>query len=263
MTNTYKFKILSFNILAEQFIDYSNPSEYYPEIPVEDLKEENRLPKIFAFLQKNDPDIMLLQEVNPKTFKMIKVNLKHSHIVLPLAKHLTKESLAPGNMYGNVIAVRKGIFDKLSYKTINVENIGTAFAIVYGSIKNSKKNALIINVHLDADEKSENTRIEEVTQLMGMIKSMLKNNLVIISGDFNTSSKKIHKKFKSLTPVIDQDQQTGTYLNESNMIDWIYIKNANILKGKILKPAVAVNATPLKKYGSDHYPVTAEIELEI
>lgn len=258
---TDKLKILSFNILAEQFIDYSNPSEYYPKVPVETLKEENRLPKIFSFLQKNDPDIMLLQEVNSKTLKMLRVNLKSSHLLMPLAKHLTAEALEPGNMYGNLIAVRRGLFRKLSYRTVNVPKLGTAFAILTCELISSRQKMLIINVHLDADEETEDKRIIEVSELMGMIKYMLKDHVVIITGDFNTNSPKTHKKFKSLNPVIDPDNPVGTYLNDSPMIDWIYIKNAKIVSGKVMKPAVAANATPLKKFGSDHYPVVAEIEI--
>jgi endonuclease/exonuclease/phosphatase family metal-dependent hydrolase len=257
-----KLKILSFNILAEQFIDYDNPSEYYPKVPVSDLKEENRLPKIFAFLQKNDPDIMLLQEVNPKVLKMLQLNLAESHMLMPLAEHHTEESLMEGNDYGNLIAVRHGMFDEFSYRTIFVPKLGSAFALLTCKLKaDLSKEFLIINIHLDADEESEDNRKIEVNMLMKLIKNLLKKSITIITGDFNTNSPIIHNKFKKLTPVVRPDKPVGTYLNDPLMIDWIYIKNANIVSGKVLKPSDATNATPLKKFGSDHYPVVAEIEI--
>lgn len=252
-----KLKIISFNILAEQFIDYKDTSVDYPDVPIEALHEKNRLPKIFAFLKEINPDVMLLQEVNHKTQKMLYVNLSRSHIIFPLALHHTAEALEKGNAYGNTIIVRKGLFKQLKHRIYRVPILGTAFAVLYGEFKH--KPFVFVNVHLDADEKFEKKRRIEIETLMSLLRHMMDTHVILVSGDFNTSNEKTHAKFRHLRPVVENPR--GTYLADDPMIDWIYVKNAEVLEGRIMKPARVANQTVLKKYGSDHWPIFAEIKI--
>lgn len=245
--------VLSFNILAEQFIDYSDLSADYPGIKINDLKEENRLPKTITFLKKINADIMMLQEINAKTLKLIREEFD-TYVIYPLARHQTEEAKQKGNMYGNLIMIKKGIASKGSYQTYTVPVLGSAFAIL--NTKINDKNVLLVNIHLDADP-TETKRKLEIEVLLALLKPHLNTHSILISGDFNTSNANTHKKFKDFTSVIDKHK--GTYLNDDPMIDWIYVRNITINSGKIFKPAKASASTPLKKYGSDHYPVMGNI----
>jgi len=251
-----RLKVLSFNILAEQFIDYSDLSADYPGIPIRELKEDNRLPKIFNFLKQADADVMLLQEVNNKVYKLLRDSFEKKYTIYALARHKTQEALQKGNTYGNLIMVRDGIFAKGKQTVYNVPILGTAFAILETSVEKSK--VLIVNIHLDSDP-GESKRRREIKVLMELLKPKLSTHTIILSGDFNTSNANTHKKFNKLRSVVSTAK--GTYLADDPMIDWIYVSNAIILSGNVLKPARASPVTPLKKYGSDHYPVIGNIAI--
>ncbi len=251
-----KLKVLSFNILAEQFIDYKDLSVDYPGIPPEVLNETNRLPKMFAFLAASSPDIMLLQEVNFRVLKQIKANLEKKYVIYSLAMHKTDEAIQKGNAYGNLILIKKGIASIGSQKVYRVDKLGTAFAFLDVTISGNK--TLIVNIHLDSDVEETKRRVE-IKHLLTLLKPYMQDYSVIISGDFNTSNVTTHKRFAKFKPAVVDHQ--GTYLNDDPMIDWIYLRNVILLGGKVLKPKRANSATPLKKYGSDHYPVIAEIAL--
>lgn len=100
-------KILSFNVLAEQFIDYSDLSADYPGIPAAVLKFNKRIPKIISYLEKSKADVILLQEITPLTSKVFKTKFKAEYWIMPLALHLTDEAQEKGNAYGNLTMIRK------------------------------------------------------------------------------------------------------------------------------------------------------------
>ncbi len=252
-----RLKVLSFNILAEQFIDYKDLSVDYPGISPEILNETNRLPKMFAFLKSANADIMLLQEVNFRVLKLIKAEMSKDYLIYPLAIHRSEfEPTAKGEAYGNLILIRNGIASVGTQTVHRVKKTGTAFAFVEVNISGNK--TLIVNIHLDSDP-GETKRRAEIIVLMKLLEPYLSEHSIVISGDFNTSNVVTHKKFAKFKPAIQEHR--GTYLNDAPMIDWIYVKNVILYSGKVLKPVRATSATPLKKYGSDHYPVFADIAL--
>lgn len=100
-------KILSFNVLAEQFIDYSDLSADYPGIPANVLKFNKRIPKIIAYLERSKADVILLQEITPLTSKVFKAKFKAEYWIMPLALHHTDEAQEKGNAYGNLTMIKK------------------------------------------------------------------------------------------------------------------------------------------------------------
>ncbi len=252
-----KLKILSFNILAEQFIDYDDLSIDYPGISPAILNETNRLPKMFAFLKSTNADIILLQEVNFRVLKLIKAEMSKTYLIYPLAIHRSEfEPTGKGEAYGNLTLIRHGITSVGKQIVHRVRTTGTAFSFVEVNISGNK--TLIVNIHLDADP-GETKRRAEITVLMKLLESYILEHSIIISGDFNTSNAATHKKFAKFKPAIREHK--GTYLNDEPMIDWIYVINVILYGGKVLKPIRATPSTPLKKYGSDHYPILADIAL--
>lgn len=252
-----RLKILSFNILAEQFIDYKDLSVDYPGIPEEVLKEENRVPKMLEFIKATKSDIMLLQEVNFRILKVLKKELSKNYVIYPLAIHRSETiPTLKGEAYGNLILIRNGIASTGVQKVYRATNTGNAFAFLEVNISGNK--TLIVNIHLDCDY-AEHARKAEVKDLNTLLKPYLMDYSIILSGDFNTADAATHKNFAKFKPAVAEHK--GTYLDEIHMIDWIYVRNVILFNGKVLKPKKANPATPLKKYGSDHYPVIAELAL--
>lgn len=378
-------KIVSFNVLAEAFIDYNDLSMYYPGIPAKIMKFDKRMPKIISYIVKAKADIILLQEITPITAKMLRNIFSPNYYVMPIALHETDEALQKGNAYGNLTMIRKPfkpplspmqtkdkvkqfvsydkqstnsrsnpsnsnsrntrnnsrnqsttpqpnkrsnlrvkvkftkpstptytvsynintsqlnasstntasptnisggydaantsypdinfgdiiaiggayqftpqlIFTKPSQRVYRVPVLGTAFSIT--EFYHKKTQIAVINIHLDSDEETEKKRREEIKLLMEFIKPLLKTSVVILTGDFNTANAATHKSFSVMKSVVKKHK--GTYLAEKHMIDWIYVANAKILDGYVDKPPRADIQTPLKKFGSDHYPVVGVIEL--
>lgn len=248
-----RLKVLSFNILAEQFIDYSDLSVDYPGIPVDVLKEKNRLPKMFAYLKSVNADLMLLQEVNPKVLAMIEAKFSDEYFIYPLATHRGDEPVARKDLYGNLTLFRKSVGQKGVQTVYRVPKLGTAFALADTVVCGNK--TLFVNIHLDSD-KEETKRRLEIKHLIKLLDKYPEHS-IIMSGDFNTSNATTHKSFAKFKPAVKEP--VGSYLNDDPMIDWIYVKNVILVSGKVLKPARANSATPLKKFGSDHYPVVANI----
>jgi len=261
-------KIISFNILGEPFIDYSDLSVDYPNVSAKTLKLKTRLPKILAYLDKSKADIMMLQEVTPATHKIIKAHLV-DYRVFPLSKHQTEEAQTKGNAYGNTTVIRKTLCKKTKHLSLTVPYIGSTFDITYTDISEpslrSEQRVLFVNIHLDSDQ-SERKRRAEIKLLTQYLKPHLGalpsvgTYVIVLAGDFNTNNKITHKKFNKFTSVVKNPK--GTYLSEKSMIDWIYVYGGRVIDGKVDRPEVGDNTTPLKKYGSDHYPVVGRFKIE-
>jgi len=246
-----KIKVLSFNTLDEQFIDYSNLSADYSGISESDLKEHVRLPKIFKYLKESNADVFLLQEINLKVYKGLRDKFAN-YKAYPLARHQTKKPYQKEKVWGNLIMVKKGILKKEEYYVYVTKSTGSAFAILVGEIND--KPFVFINIHLDWIDK-EDYRRKELAELNKLL-AKYPNHKTIVSGDFNTNDPKTHSLLDMQAAI---KRAMGTYLNDDSMLDWIYVKNTDVKHGKVEKPKDATAETPLKLYGSDHYPVVSVI----
>lgn len=240
-------RLLSFNILSEGFIDYENLEDDYSGISPKKLKLKTRLPKIIKTLIKSKADIMFLQEVDPRMHKVLKKNMTE-YRVLPLAHNKSEDSKQ--QKYGNTTLLRKGVF-----KGVKQENLypftGNVFNVTHCSFKDKK--LMLVNLHLDAD-KSNSKRKKEAKFLVKYLEKHT-DKIIVLSGDFNTDDYSVHKYFKGFMPSVRK--HTGTYLDDAPMIDWIYVYNAVVCEGKVVKDDHKDG--PLK-FGSDHYGIICEMQ---
>jgi endonuclease/exonuclease/phosphatase family metal-dependent hydrolase len=252
-------KVLSFNILAEQFINYEDLSLDYKGIHPKTLSLKTRLPKIINVLLKSNADIIFLQEVNPLMHALLKYYM-HEYRVLPLARNASPEARQKGNAYGNVTLLRKNVFTNVVVRRLVAPMSGNVFGITECRAK--KRKFILVNVHLDASE-ADIVRKAEARYILLYLKNFYKTHVMVLAGDFNTNRLGVHRYFSAFRPAVKK--HIGTYLADKPMIDWIYVYGAIPHNGYVARPKKEKVRhgpdTPLKKYGSDHYPVVCDLIL--
>ena len=129
-------KVLSFNILADQYIDYEDLQRDYPTIHESDLKLEKRMPKIISYIKSVDADIVMLQEITPETKKIISAAFPEYKCVA-LAKHKYSE----GGSYnsGNMTMLRKGMFKNIKHKGLFLAKTPNVFSLTTCNLVDAKQ----------------------------------------------------------------------------------------------------------------------------
>ena len=260
----FHISVLSFNILAENCIDFVNPSEYYPNINPKDLLIVNRLPKIIKLLKKYMVDVVLLQEATHYVRNNL-IDLLPEYKVMTFSDHKDYDKKFPKNdQYGNLTLLKKGLFTGIKHYTKYLDKSGTAYDITTFKIKNKDKNVIVVNVHYDSE--SEKLRRSESNMLLKFLSPYMKDWIIIIGGDFNTDNYALHNKYNKFISAVDKKDASSTYLCEKPMIDYIYIRGLQVDKSFIENKAycsVGKNnvgksrcmKNTIKTLGSDHYPV--------
>ena len=229
--------ITSFNILADVFIDFKNPEIYYPTIKKEMLKMKNRFNTLIKYIRG---DIIMLQEVTPYIRNKLVSIFNDKYVVLPLSIHISNI----GNT-GNLTLIKRQKFKKISHNTIYVNN--NAVSIVNADELD------IYNIHLD-----DTSNVIRKKELKYIVSTFNKKRKIIIGGDFNSNSKKLHQLLKDFKLNIPPK---STYLCESPMIDYIYVYGFTKSVGYIHNTIDTKKCyqKTISKYGSDHHPVYAKI----
>lgn len=252
-------KILSWNILAENCIDFINPAEYYPDIPVNFLKMSFRYPIIVQRIKEYNADIVMLQEMTPDIRIKLINDFKHIYTISPFARHKTGEKKP--EWYGNLTMIRHDMFHDIKFKVAYLAESGTASLIstmkyILRDKGNVEQRVMSVNIHFDAYK--ETKRIAEAKSLLNWLNKLDADWKVIISGDFNSDATQLHKLFAGYKSVIKRTEAKSTYLCEDPMIDYIYVKHMKVVIGIIdnisAKKKRCMRHT-LKTYGSDHHPV--------
>jgi endonuclease/exonuclease/phosphatase family metal-dependent hydrolase len=234
-------RIISFNILSDIHIDFNNSTEDYPDVPVEYLYMHNRFPRIVVNIRSFDPDVVLIQEITEDIRQRLIFEFPE-YIFSEITFHTDYNS-------GNMIFFRHDI-PYIDSFGLNYEN-GDPFSIV------DFDSFVAINIHLD--DTYYDIREGEIIYLLNLISTIDKP--VIIGGDFNTNSPKLHQLLTSQGFQSVVKFPTGTYLCESYMIDYIYSRYIPIFHGYIYRGKCRYSCDPrcILDIGSDHFPVIADL----
>lgn len=255
-----RIKVISFNVLADEFINFPDPSDYYAGVDPADLKSAARLPKIFRKIKELSPDVAMLQEMTKKISKEFIAAFKEYQF-FPIAWHQTEE--AKQYPYGNQIMVRRSILTSARASTAYLHHFGGAVGLLDVRLIDGQ-DIMFINIHFDS-EKHKN-RLGESTAVAQLVEKYFTTHAIILGGDFNTDHAAIHKKFEPLISAVQKP--TGTYLCESPMIDYLYVggRGATVIDGFVDKRVCSkkklCRQQTIVRYGSDHYPVVAYISVE-
>lgn len=265
-----QIKIMTFNILAENCVDFKNPAEYYPHIDPKELRMKNRIHGIVKKIKDNNCDIVLLQELTYQVREQM-VKMLPGYLCTRLAVNNLHE---PKNLHwANMTLLKRGVFSQIKHvvQFLHKESY-TAYSTLVCSHIASKKKFIIMNVHYDADHAS--VRRSENNALLKFLRPYMERDYcIVIGGDFNTDDNYIHEKNnKYFTSAIAKRNASSTYLCEAPMIDYIYVRGIKVSKSWIENEAFCGTGTcslkkkvsektpqcmrkTIKNTSSDHYPV--------
>ena len=237
--------ITSFNILADTFVENKKSflDRWYPTLEYDELMMKNRFNTLIKYIKG---DVIMLQEVTPNVRKKIYDMFKLKYIIMPLFCHKSDKEKT-----GNLTMLKKDLFKNPKQKTIYIGKncIGIT----------DTDTTDIYNIHLDCD-----SSIKRKKELTKIISTFNKNKQIIIGGDFNSDEKELHQLLKQEDFQINCPVIKGTYLCEKPMIDYIYVYG-------FLNPIITIHNTitnaksnsyknTIKKYGSDHHPITVRVK---
>jgi len=239
--------VTSFNILADVFIDFDNSELEYPTIKKEMLRMRNRFNILIKYIKG---DIIMLQEVTPYIRSKLISIFGDKYIILPLSIHISNIRKT-----GNLTLIKRNKFKKIKHTTLYMPRRTSNNAVSVANITlSSNYNLDIYNIHLD--DKSNTTRKQELKYI---ISTFDKTRKIVIGGDFNSDSRKLHHMLKDFEINITPK---STYLCESPMIDYIYtygFKNSDGYIHNTLNTDNCYQKT-ISKYGSDHHPIYVHVK---
>lgn len=261
----FPISVMTFNILAENCVDFINPSEYYPHINPKDLKMKNRLPGIVKKIREHNCDIVLLQEltydVRDKLVKMLPEYLCTKLAINNLhePKHLH---------WANMTLLKKGAFAGIKHIVQFLHTSHTAYSTLVCKHVASGQKCIIMNVHYDAE--FPNVRRYENGALLKFLSNYMKGWVIVVGGDFNTDDPTLHARYNNkMISAIPKKNASSTYLCEAPMIDYIYTKGIKIDRSfidndafcngksgcKVKEKTAQCMKRTISSVSSDHYPV--------
>ncbi len=205
------------------------------------LKGEYTFPQMIDFIKEYDPDILALQEINN--------NKKRGYQIIKLYNEIKKNYY-----FGPQVKISNGYYGIAIYSSfpicqtqhIQLPSLKEKRGLIQTTLKINDKNIDVFNTHLGLDP-------EERKQQFFIIEKCIKNtkNSFILMGDFNTDNPQLD--FSLFYDISEWNNQNNipTIIKYHKKIDYILIsKNISIKFYKVLPILL-----------SDHYPVTAQIEL--
>jgi len=221
-------KILSWNILAEEFID----RKYYPDIPDYILfNREYRISRIVGIIKEQKPDIICLQEVMHKELNSLKSEIHGYNFYKSRVIKWVYDDVQMRSTSFNVILIRK------KYRVKEIIELPTGIGIRIQDI-------LILSIHLhDIDQSKRNLEMKE---LLSICKEYQQ---VIICGDFNQENINVRGYITWNTDP--------TYIDETEevCIDNILTKGIHSNNECNIIHNNGSQYSNLMQNGSDHLPV--------
>jgi len=233
-------KILSWNILADEFIK----KRYYPMIPPEILmNRKQREKKMITTLLHADMDVMLLQEVMQCEYNALSTAFQKTHHLIK-GKNIKWQGKQSNS--GNVILLRKTLMTQPQLIPLK---FGVGVECVY-----QNQPLTIFNIHLD--DISHVERMSQVSELLPYVKQRMQ---IIVGGDFNENYQPKNELYQVLkNEGLKVYNQKPTYFIERKMcIDNILIKglDMNHTSAHVLNDFRGDRVKQFITYGSDHLPV--------
>lgn len=220
-------KVLSWNILAEEWIDKAD----YKDIDEAILFDRDaRFKNICKIINDINPDVLLLQEVMMLEYeKLVKL--------LGLTFHISEINPIWGAESGNISLFRKSMF------TNDIRHVMYSFGTIsYCNI------CSFINVHLDDES------IHKRRNQMNEIKLLTPMRKCVIGGDFNHQYRKdgLFYKLKNFR-IMNKTKQTY-YIDRNVNIDNILLKGLTGVFIPLDYP------DKMEVLGSDHLPILVECQ---
>lgn len=243
------FKIISWNILAVEFVEKND----YLEFDLDFINNRDvRIKKIIKKLRHENTDIILLQEVMIYEFNYLKNHLTNYYFS-ELCK-IDWNNYENNTESGNVIMFKKSQFSHDFVSNCLKYNNSTFGLYVMLYTKNTKDVLHIFNVHLD--DQFYQTRKNQINSIKPLF-SRLK--YCILGGDFNEEYKQ-QSKLYTIKDFIATNNNITYFIEDYMNIDNILTKGFLHIKHNV---SYDYTNTPKQKlfylFGSDHIPIVIKI----
>lgn len=213
--------------------------------------QKNKAKEIYNYLEKNQIDILNMQEVFLKFEKDFLALIKNKFNIYGKYRYLIKK--LPFSEKVGIVTDKKVIKTKtyrLPHFPSPLNRIVTKTIIEY-----NHKNITVLNTHLDY--KYNKVKEKQLEYLLKMIKK--EKNPLILTGDFNLKTNNlIFKKFiseleKQNIKLIKTNDKTLKWSIRHRPIDHVFCSN----QFKVIDKKIITNIK-----SSDHYPVLVKLELK-
>ena len=245
---------LTWNVLASVWIECK---DY--KMNCEILRTKTRREKIIKNINKYNADIVMLQEVTRQEHSLFKKALSQYQI-MPLVAHKNKWAHKKGKKImenGNCILLKRGMFQKIHMKTLQLNEDGVMVSICECEIEGEK--IVIVSLHLDDLKRS--VRNVQLKTLIKKLKDK-KEERIIMGGDFNERIKYINNKLlinDGYTSVMKEI--TPTYYDTNKYdLDNIYLKRVKLVNTYM--PKFKNGKDIIKKIGSDHSMIYKVVKID-
>lgn len=232
-------KVLSWNILASEWIE----TKYYPNISPKTLFDrKKRFATILKLLKKSKADIMLLQEVMKDEYLKLVEAMSKKYTISGLK--LMYWSYSTTSNSGNATLLKLRLFTNVRHNPLPQG--------IHTTCKHAGESLNVFNIHLD--DMSESKRKTQLKQMVNKIRT----GKSIIAGDFNQHYSPRSSFFKIPGYVVTS--KCPTYFIEKKMnLDNILTKGFKSSRGLPCEWYPDSQENGLKRYGSDHIPVSAVV----
>ena len=234
------------------------------------LYKKHRIRKHIQVIQDMSPDIVCFQEITPSIISTLKQHLLDYDASRCFAQIEWKSSKCKKNICatkhpinGNAIFVRKGTFASMACEKVYLDKWNQA-ALITGKLKNGEL-IKIVSLHLEwNDPKTASKQFRSLFDCHAIKKT---DKHVIIAGDFNMgghnakeypiiSALAKHKFVDILNGVRTHPFTDDRYPSISHIL----LRNARVLE-KGVGHANSIKEC-LELFGSDHFPIYADIIIE-
>lgn len=252
------FRILSFNVLAQNWIDV----HLRRVVDAAFLRRDYRIAKHIEVFRNAKPEIMLLQEVTPIVLSKYQQALPdYEAYFTPLHWKPTRPR-DPVN--GNAILWRRDVLHCIARTQIDlVRRKGNYGQMVSGVLKKTQQTLRLVNVHFEwGDVESASDEFHHIFA-GGFVGS---HKRVVIAGDFNMGGA------IDTFPIIDDIQKyqfvdaapqlrTHPFADEDQTVTHVLCRGLQIRSAAIVGQGTSSVNECLKRYGSDHFPVLANLSI--
>lgn len=250
-------KVLSWNILVQQWIDKKTREE---ALDKRHLRRSYRIRKQIEFIEKANPDVILLQETTPLVMRKYQQLLPSYDMDCFSRIHWQRgtDSDSKELSSGNAILWKKGLFTETSCKILTLDHARGIYASALTGRTKHGTDMQIINVHLSyGNVKAATMQFKEIIQKhLGE-----KVPVVIIGGDFNMEDDTIRQLYekKGFHDCVPRHTPTHPFKSDTHgqTIDHILVKGMQC-KATIVKKTRSIGEC-MKVYGSDHYPIQSTL----
>lgn len=266
-----QFTILSFNVLAQAWIDKvlrrSVDNKSY-------LKRDYRIKKNIEVIKTINPDFVLLQEVTPYVLKKYKsIMSDYDSCFVEMFWQPYREHHA---VNGNAVMWKKQLIDSFECVEYVIDKKrGINGIAVIGKLKQSNTHIIVSSIHLEYGNvllasKQLNTALNFINKLHNNVS--IKDSrecITIVGGDFNMNTNRLFVKDvlkdQKFIEISSSEYRTHPFedTGEDSAISHILLRSSIAKKHSCCNPIRLSISDTLKNFGSDHYPLTASIKISL